>query len=113
MVRPAMIEVAAYGSDLEDRGSAMADRDHGLPRLLERLDSMPITRKLLDRVFVWYDYSCLPQAPRSAEDEQLFRDGLAHLNHVQLIGATAILLDEIDDYLGARGACSRQSRPIA
>jgi hypothetical protein len=99
-VQGAAGEVSASAADLEDHGSSSADRDLDLRQLRERLAAMPITRSLLDKVFVWYDYSCLPQAPRSTDDEPLFRDGLAHLNHVQFIGATAILLDEIDEYLG-------------
>ncbi len=99
-MQAAVAEVAACAVELEDRGSSMAQRDNGLQQLRTRLATMPIVRGLLDKVFVWYDYSCLPQAPRSADDEPLFRDGLAHLNHVQFIGATAILLDEIDEYLG-------------
>ena len=99
-VQKAADEVAACDSDLVDRGSSMADRDTDLRQLREWLSTMPIVRGLLDKVFIWYDYSCLPQAPRSEEDEPLFRDGLAHLNHVQVLGATVILLDEIDEYLG-------------
>ncbi|HEX6703716.1 MAG TPA: hypothetical protein VF169_03065 [Albitalea sp.] len=100
----AMSEVAACRPDLEDRGSAIAEQDHGLEILRQRIKAMPIVRGLRDRVLLWVDYTCLPQAPRDAADEPLFRAGLAHLNHVQLIGATAILLDEVDDYLG-RGWC--------
>jgi hypothetical protein len=99
-VPAAIAEVAAMSADLEDRASAIADGDRGLQILRERLNNMPQVRRLLDRVLIWYDYSCLPQSPRDAADEPLFREGLAHLNHVQLIGATTILLDEIDDYLG-------------
>ena len=96
----ATLEIAAFAGQLENRGSAVAEQDQGLQRLRDRLQSMPIVRSLLERVFVWYDYACLPQAPREEADELLFRDGLAHLNHVQVMGATAILLDEVDDYLG-------------
>ncbi|WP_270888833.1 hypothetical protein [Pedococcus sp. 5OH_020] len=99
-VAAVMAEVASSDPDLDDRGSAMADRDHGLQVLRERLKVMPQVRRLLDRVLVWFDYSCLPQPPRAEADELLFRDGLAHLNAVQLVGGTAILLDEVDDYLG-------------
>ncbi len=96
----AVEEVAAFAGLLDDRGSAAAERDGELRELRDRLHALPVLRSLIERVFVWYDYACLPQAPRDAPDEPIFRDGLAHLNHVQLMGATAILLDEVDDYLG-------------
>jgi len=104
----AMVEIAEAGDRLEDRGSTAADADVALPELRALLERMPVVRDLVQRSFVWYDYSCLPQSPRAAEDEPLFRQGLEHLNHIQVMGATAILLDEVDDYLG-RAWCVLES----
>jgi hypothetical protein len=104
----AMLEISEAGDRLDNRGSSAADADVDLRELRDLLDRMPVVRDLVRRSFVWYDYSCLPQSPRAADDEPLFRQGLEHLNHIQVMGATAILLDEVDDYLG-RAWCVLES----
>ena len=112
-VQKAADEVAAGDSDLVDRGSSMADRDTGLRQLRERLVKMPVVRGLLDKVFIWYDYSCLPQAPRSEEDEPFFRAGLAHLNQCSSSGRRPSCSTKSTNTSGVRGACSRRSLPTA
>lgn len=92
----------------EDYGAAAAADDPGLPRLRQVLADCPALAALLDRVHVWYDYACMPQPPRSASDEQLFRRGLENLVPIQLLGHTVVLLDDAEDYLG-RGWCTLES----
>jgi hypothetical protein len=48
---------------------------------------------------LWYDYSCLPQPPRTPAEETLFRQGLNSLVACQMLGHTLILLDDAEDYL--------------
>jgi hypothetical protein len=89
-------------------GVPTAHQDIGLTTLSEVVRRSPVLRSLLDRIFLWYDYSCLPQAPRSSEDELLFRTCLPHLPTIQLLGRTAILLDDAVDYL-SRAWCSLEA----
>jgi hypothetical protein len=63
---------------------------------------------LADRIHVWYDYSCIPQAPREAADEALFVAGLKELAACQILGRTVILLDDAEDY-HSRGWCTLEA----
>src|SRR5262249_9213513 len=58
--------------------------------------------------YVWYDYSCLPQEPRTAEEQAVFEEGMSRIGLFQLLGRTAILLDDADDYL-TRAWCTLES----
>lgn len=75
MCRPPVDQVMACGIDLKDRGSAMADRS-GLNQVRELSATMLVVRSPLDKVFIWCDCPCMASAPRSAEDEPLFCNGL-------------------------------------
>ena len=44
-------------------------------------------------MFVWYDYTCMPQGKRSAEDEVLFSETLAHVNILYLGARCCLLVD--------------------
>lgn len=92
----------------DDNGAAAAARDSGLGRLREALSGCPTIAAVLSHVQVWYDYSCMPQPPRTPEDETLFRQGLQSLSIIQLLGHTVILLDEAEDYL-SRGWCTLEA----
>jgi hypothetical protein len=46
--------------------------DAGLKELNRLLAERPTLRTLTDRIYVWYDYSCLPQPPRDGPDADLF-----------------------------------------
>jgi hypothetical protein len=59
---------------------------------------------LLSRTYVWYDYSCLPQAPRDQDDDAIFAEALKNLAVYQALGRTIVMLDDPDDYIG-RGWC--------
>jgi hypothetical protein len=50
----------------------------------------------------------MPQPPRTPEEDSVFRNGLEHLAAIQIMGRTAILLDEAEDYL-SRGWCTLES----
>lgn len=94
-----MKEVQSLDEFIEDYGTAAAKDDIGLCKLNAILDSRPNFRALLQKIYVWYDYSCLPQKPWSQEDERLFRKGLHDLLPTLLLGRTAILLDNVEDYI--------------
>jgi hypothetical protein len=89
-------------------GVATADQDVGLTKLSNVVRELSVLRSLCERIFLWYDYSCMPQAPRSVEDERLFRQALPHLPSMQLLGRTAILLDDAEDYL-SRAWCTLEA----
>jgi hypothetical protein len=82
-----------------DNGVQTAHTDVDLVRLRELVGGHPRLKALLERVHVWYDYSCLPQKPRTAEEQGEFEWSVRHLELYQFLGRTAILLDEADDYL--------------
>jgi hypothetical protein len=88
-----------------DYGIAAADEDRSLQLLAAHVAERPLIATLLSRVMLWYDYSCIPQAPRASDDEQLFSAALQHLSSLQIIGRTAILLDDPEDYL-SRAWCT-------
>jgi hypothetical protein len=95
----AAAEVLPLEAELEDFGVANATKDVGLKELNRILGDHPILGALTDRIFIWYDYSCLPQPPRDGSDVDLFMKGLEELAAAQIIGRTSIMLDDADDYL--------------
>jgi hypothetical protein len=101
-------EVGPLRGITADYGVAAARNDTGLERLRGIVNGRSVLSTLIERIVLWYDYGCMPQAPRTAKDERLFRDGLRHLNVMQALGRTAILLDEAEDYL-SRGWCSLEA----
>ncbi len=82
-----------------DHGVMAAAADPGLGNLRAVLAERPALAALLARISVWYDYSCLPQPPRTDDEDTLFRQGLAALNPCQILGITLVLLDDAEDYL--------------
>ncbi len=96
----AVAEVASLGEIFDDYGVGAARDDIGLRRLSALLVSRPNVRALLDK--------SLAQPPRREADESLFRKGLDQLNFAQMVGRTAILLDETEGYL-ARAWCALEA----
>ncbi|WP_406731556.1 hypothetical protein [Streptomyces sp. NBC_01794] len=88
-----------------DNGVRMARSDIGLARLRELVGDRPLLGGLLARVHVWYDYSCVPQPPRTAEEQEEFEFAMGHFGLLQALGRTAVLLDDADDYL-SRAWCT-------
>ncbi|MGW1505601.1 hypothetical protein ACWCQW_45285 [Streptomyces mirabilis] len=105
---PVAQELERVGIDAVERGAAEASEDIGLERLSALLDELPALRPLLERIHIWYDYTCVPQAPRTPEEQGLFRSTLESLFLLQLAGRTLILLDDVADYLG-RAWCSLEA----
>src|SRR5262249_40450746 len=89
-LRTAAAEVRSIEAALEQYGVPRAVGDVGLAELKGLLAEGPTLRALMDRVFVWYDYSCLPQPPRAPEDVPLFVKGLEQLTAAQIMGRTVI-----------------------
>src|SRR5262245_3535238 len=109
LLEQARKEAASLGDVLGgDSGVRTAHADAGLTRLAEVVGERPLLAALLDRIHVWYDYSCLPQPPRTDEEETLFRDGLEHLVAFQIVGRTAVVLEEAEDYL-SRAWCTLEA----
>ncbi|MEV8438620.1 hypothetical protein AB0425_14675 [Actinosynnema sp. NPDC051121] len=101
-------EIDALQEETADRGVPAGHTDTGLRRLRELVAAHPRLRSLLAHVHVWYDYSCMPQHPRTPEEQVVFEEGLTHLGIHQLLGRTAILLDDADDYL-TRAWCTLEA----
>jgi hypothetical protein len=80
----------------------------GLDRRAAALAGRPVLRGLMERIHLWLDYSCLPQPPRNDREEELFRQGLEHLNGFQILGQTLVLLDDAEDYL-SRAWCTLEA----
>lgn len=95
----AAAEAASLEAQFEDYGVLHAAQDTSLTKLRELLEPCVALRSLAERIYVWYDYACLPQPPREDADEALFVKGLAELSAAQLLSQTVIMLDDADDYL--------------
>jgi hypothetical protein len=107
-LRVAADEARSIELALDCYGVTQATGDIGLAALKTLLADRPVLRRLIDRVFVWYDYSCLPQPPREPEDVPLFKAGLQQLSAAQIVGRTAIMLDDADDYV-SRAWCTLEA----
>jgi len=92
-------DAAAIRELIRDHGVTAAGADPGLVTLRAMLTERPALARLLARISVWYDYSCLPQPPRTDNEEVLFRQGLDALTACQILGITLVLLDDAEDYL--------------
>jgi len=104
----ALEEIAPLEHELADRGVGLAGDDASFERLRGLLADRPVLTSLVERMHVWYDYSCLPQAPRDEADEEFFVAGLAQLVACQVLSRTVVLLDETEDYL-SRGWCTLEA----
>ena len=58
----------------------------------------------MDRVWLWIDFRCLPQNPRTSEEQLRFRESLCDLSEYQKNAATLVLHGEEND-LHTRGWC--------
>ncbi|MFJ6615508.1 hypothetical protein ACIQPT_35115 [Streptomyces sp. NPDC091289] len=105
---PVAREVEQVGMDALELGASEASEDIGLERLSALLGALPALPPLLERIHLWYDYTCMPQAPRTSAEEQLFRSTLESLFLLQFAGRTLVLLDDVADYL-SRAWCSLEA----
>jgi hypothetical protein len=101
-------EISSLQQETADRGVPASHADTDLSRLRTLVAEHPRLRSLLGRVHLWYDYSCMPQPPRTPAEQAEFEEGLTHLAAHQLVGRTAILLDDADDYL-TRAWCTLEA----
>jgi len=92
----------------DDYGIKQAANDKDLIQLKQLLEDRPILKSLSEKILIWYDYSCMPQRPFINDEATIFLKSLEKLNLIQLIGQTAIMLDDADDYLG-RAWCTLES----
>ncbi|RST16905.1 hypothetical protein E2C00_33205 [Streptomyces sp. WAC05374] len=105
---PVAQELEQVGVDAVELGASEASEDIGLERLSALLDTLPALRPLLEHIHIWYDYTCVPQAPRTPEEQEIFRKTLESLFLLQFAGRTLVLLDDVADYLG-RAWCSLEA----
>lgn len=105
LLRAVRRETADLDDVLDDDGVRAAAQDTDLKRLHAILHARPLLTSLSSRFFLWYDYSCLPQPPRTPDDHALFLDGINHLMVMQVLGHTVVLLDDAIDYL-SRAWCT-------
>ena len=89
-VAEAWDEVLRIDPLVSDHGLQAAADDEELRKLRSVLDESPVLRTLLDKILIWYDYSCLPQPPRTPVEQTLFRQGLDSLITCQMLGHTLI-----------------------
>jgi hypothetical protein len=101
-------EVIGIEDRLDDHGLAEAVAEDAMPRLRKTLEQCPVLTALLECIFVWYDYSCMPQAPRTEEEDREFREGLQSLIAIQAMSRTLVLLDGVEDYL-SRAWCTLEA----
>lgn len=100
-----IVEEAERFADVDDLGVALGRSDHGLKQMRDRLEKTPMLKALLGQFRVWYDYSCMPQEPRTPEEESRFEMLLAQLGLIQTLGRTVVVLDGVEQYL-SRGWCT-------
>ncbi|GAA3981582.1 hypothetical protein [Streptomyces plumbiresistens] len=93
-------EIRSLEKETTDHGVGAALEDAELARLRAEVAARPLLGRLLHRVRLWYDYSCMPQRPRTPQEQLEFEEGLRVLGAYQLVGRTVVLLDDADDYLG-------------
>jgi hypothetical protein len=58
----------------------------------------------MDRIWLWIDFCCLPQSPRTLEEQSHFKESLTHLSDYQKNAVTLVLHGETND-LHTRGWC--------
>lgn len=101
-------EAEQFDDVVGDFGAGLALGDIGLQRLRARLQKAPSIREVLGRFRLWYDYSCMPQHPRTADEQKRFEIILNRLGAIQALGRTAVLLGGVERYF-SRGWCSYES----
>lgn len=107
-LQQALEEIAPLEELTRDFGISAAGADTGLEKLGQIIEGTPTLQDLLERIYLWYDYSCMPQSPRTPEEEQIFRQGLGNLNAIQILGRTAVILDDVEDYM-TRAWCTLEA----
>jgi hypothetical protein len=98
-IKAAAAEVAAIQPLTEESAATAANDDLNLQHLRQILENSPCLEKLLSRIQCWYDFSCLPQMPRTDADEKLFTTALTQMQSIQMVGRTIALIDNVETYL--------------
>jgi hypothetical protein len=101
-------EIDQFADVEDDFGVAAARDDLRLIDLRSLMSQSPILTTLIDRLHVWYDYSCMPQDPRTEQEQVQFEIGLRSLDVCQVLGKTLILLDQVLGYFG-RAWCTHEA----
>ena len=104
-IKQAFSEAEAIQPLTEETAASAALNDLTLQRLDLILQNSPTLRTLMSRIQCWYDFSCLPQAPRTDAEEILFNTALTQLLAIQLVGRTIALIDNVETYL-SRAWCT-------
>ncbi len=69
-------------------------KEHPDPQGMHLSLIQQFARRQEQDAFYWIDYSCLPQKPRSAEDEDLFKRTLPKISSVQSECSTVVIANE-------------------
>jgi hypothetical protein len=101
-------EISTFADMEDDFGVTAARSDLGLNRLRSLMSAAPLLTELMGGIQLWYDYSCMPQHPRTEQEQVQFEIGLRRLDACQLLGKTLVLLDHILSYLG-RAWCTHEA----
>ncbi|MGN7159394.1 hypothetical protein [Sphingomonas sp. SAFR-052] len=92
--------------DLETVDAAAGVDHESFERLRRAIGEFPELARLADRMRLWIDYSCIPQASEAADN--LIAVALERLSAVQVMGSTVIMLDDPFDYL-SRAWCTLEA----
>jgi hypothetical protein len=77
----------------------------------KKYNEKPAYEWLPEHIGIWYDFACLPQKPRSLEQEKEFKNALKKLpNLLQSEEISLIALREADDDYELRGWCFAEAR---
>lgn len=104
----AATEAAVFESHLGTGVIETASADIGLGLLRALLAQAPVMCSITESLCLWYDFASLPQAPRSADDEDVFQAGLRNLGPMQMMGNTVVLVDLPEHYL-SRAWCTLEA----
>lgn len=99
-LREAVAEATRLNRHVDDLGATQARSDTRLAELRSVLTTVPLLRNLIGHIHLWYDWSCMPQNPRTDEEDAFFLAEMNRLNRRQLSSRTLVLLDDVHDYLG-------------
>jgi hypothetical protein len=97
-------EVEALGLFPVQRRAAALPPEQRLDRIRSALDASPRLRARFDQLFIWYDYSCLPQEPRSTAEKAQLEALLQELLTTLHVGTPVLMMSDAVVYL-KRGWC--------
>jgi len=108
LLEAASSELLSIEELIADYGSRVSREPDAMEILRNTLASAPVIAGLVNRVLLWYDYSCMPQHPRTDAEDDIFAQALHTLNAMQILGQTIILFDDVENYF-SRAWCTLEA----